>query len=101
MKRLALAALAILALSYPVIAQTANSTGDSAVKSTDSPQPGSPVKGANSFTESQAKARIEEKGFSKVSELKKDDTGIWRGRAKKNGKTVSVSLDFQGNIFSN
>jgi hypothetical protein len=105
MKRLALAALAIQALTYPVVAQTpqpaANSPGNSAVKSTDSPQPGSPVKGANSFTEGQAKARIEEKGFSKVSDLKKDDTGIWRGRAEKDGKTVSVSLDFQGNIFAN
>lgn len=70
MKRLALAALAILALSYPVIAQTpqpaANSPGNSAVKSTDSPQPGSPVKGANSFTESQAKARIEERLFKGI-----------------------------------
>jgi hypothetical protein len=40
-------------------------------------------------------------GFSNVSDLKKDDAGIWRGRAQQNGKTVSVSLDFQGNIFSN
>ena len=105
MKRLALAALAILTLTYPVVAQTpkpaAKGPGNSAVKSTDSPQPSSPVEGANSFTEGQAKARIEEKGFSNVSDLKKDDAGIWRGRAQKDGKTVSVSLDFQGNIFSN
>ena len=105
MKRLALAALASLALTYSVAAQTpqpaAKEPGNSAVKSTDSPQPSSPVEGANSFTENQAKARFEEKGFSNVSDLKKDNAGIWRGRAQQNGKTVSVSLDFQGNIFSN
>jgi Resolvase, N terminal domain len=43
------------------------------------------VAGANSFTESQAKSRIEAGGYSNVSELKKDDNGVWRGNAMKNG----------------
>jgi hypothetical protein len=75
--------------------------GNNAVNTTSTPQPAMPVEGANSFTEGQAKSRFEEKGFSDVSELKKDNTGIWRGRAQKDGKTVSVSLDFQGNVFAN
>ena len=36
--------------------------------------------GANSFTEGQAKSRIEEKGFKNVSDLKKDDAGVWPAR---------------------
>jgi hypothetical protein len=60
--------------------------------------PGAPVAGANSFTESQAKARIEAKGFADVSALKKDDKSIWRGTARKDGKSVSVALDYQGNV---
>ena len=58
-----------------------------------------PVAGANSFTEGEAKSRIEARGFANVSELKKDDQGIWRGKAMRNGRNVDVALDFQGNVF--
>src|SRR5436190_23995417 len=62
------------------------------------PNPGAPVAGSNSFTEGQAKSRIESNGFASVSELRKDEQGVWRGKAVKDGKTVTVSLDFQGNV---
>ena len=58
-----------------------------------------PVKGSNSFTEGEARSRIEDKGFSKVGALKKDDDGIWRGRATMGGQQVDVALDYQGNVF--
>jgi hypothetical protein len=58
-----------------------------------------PVAGRNSFTQGEAKSRIEKMGFSNVSSLNKDDQGVWRGRAMKDGKTVDVSLDYQGNVF--
>jgi hypothetical protein len=51
-----------------------------------------PAAGANSFTEGQAKSRIEAAGFSNVS------NGIWRGTASKGGTTSDVALDFQGNV---
>ena len=57
-----------------------------------------PVAGSNSFTEGQAKSRIEKAGFGNVTELKKDDKGIWRGKASKGGSATSVSVDFQGNV---
>jgi hypothetical protein len=59
-----------------------------------------PVKGSNSFTESQARSRIEKKGFANVSDLKKDEHGVWRGRAIENGLPVQVSLDYQGNVIA-
>ena len=59
-----------------------------------------PVAGANSFTEGQAKSRIESGGYSGISSLKKDDNGVWRGKAMKDGKSVDVSLDFQGNVIA-
>jgi hypothetical protein len=59
-----------------------------------------PVAGANSFTESQAKSRIEAGGYSNVTELKKDDNGVWRGKAMKDGKSLAVSVDFQGNVIA-
>jgi hypothetical protein len=46
----------------------------------------------------QAKSKIEEAGFSNVTELKKDDNGVWRGKASKGGSATAVSVDFQGNV---
>jgi hypothetical protein len=59
-----------------------------------------PVAGRNSFTEGQAKTRIEQAGYSNVSDLRKDENGVWRGKASKGGTTAEVSLDFQGNVNS-
>ena len=57
-----------------------------------------PVSGANSFTEGQAKSKIEEAGYTNVTSLKKDDNGVWRGKASKGGRNVDVSVDYQGNV---
>lgn len=57
-----------------------------------------PVPGANSFTESQAKSQIEAKGYTQVAGLKKDANGVWRGTAMKGGASHSVSVDYQGNV---
>jgi negative regulator of sigma E activity len=69
-----------------------------AVNTTGTNNSQAPVAGANSFTEGQAKSRIESNGYNSVSSLKKDDNGVWRGKAMKDGKAVDVSLDFQGNV---
>jgi hypothetical protein len=64
------------------------------------PEPGAPLKGANSFTEGQAKDRAVAAGFTSVSSLVKDGDGIWRGSAMKDGKSVKVAVDFKGNVVS-
>lgn len=71
-----------------------------AVPNTDRNNPGAPAAGANSFTEAQAKSRIEAAGFTNVSGLAKDKDGVWRGKGTKNGKAEDVGLDYQGNIVS-
>ncbi len=63
-----------------------------------SPNAEAPRPGANSFTEAQARGRIEAAGFTGISELRKDDQGIWRGRAMRGGQQTSVALDYQGNV---
>ncbi len=55
-------------------------------------------RGANSFTENQARTRLEGAGLSNVTELQKDDQGIWRGKAMRNGQNVTVGFDYKGNI---
>jgi hypothetical protein len=63
--------------------------------------PAAPIKGANSFTENQAKSRIAAAGFTDISGLAKDKDGIWRAKASRGGTTMTVSLDYQGNITAN
>ena len=62
--------------------------------------PAAPVPGANSFTEAQAKSAIEKAGYADVSALTKDDNGIWRGTASKDGKSTPIALDYQGNVVA-
>lgn len=55
-------------------------------------------KGSNSFTEGEAKSRLEGAGLANVTDLKKDEAGIWRGKADHGGRSVSVGLDYKGEI---
>ena len=75
-----------------------NGPNNKAVNSKSENNPGAPVAGANSFTEGQAKSKIEDAGYTNVTELKKDDNGVWRGKASKSGSSTAVSVDFQGNV---
>ncbi|XYD11949.1 hypothetical protein R1A27_32865 (plasmid) [Methylobacterium sp. NMS12] len=92
-------------------ASSSNSGGQQAVTrpNTDHAQDGKPAstgaltnvkleQGANSFTEGEARRRLEKAGFHDVKDLKKDADGIWGGSAMMDGKPVSVGLDFKGNV---
>jgi len=98
--------VAIMAIAMPAMAQKpsppANRGANTPAVNTPNspPNPGAPVAGANSFTEGQAKSRIEAHGFTNVGGLKKDSDGVWRGTATQAGKSVKVSVDFQGNVVS-
>ena len=89
-----------LAFAQAPAMQPASKNGpqNPAVKSMDANNASAPVAGANSFTLGEAKSHIEDKGFTKVHGLKKDKDGVWRGMAMKDGKSVPVSLDYQGNV---
>jgi hypothetical protein len=96
----ALALLAGSAFAQQPTPPAANGPQNGAINSSDKPQPANPVAGRNSFTQGEAKSRIEAKGFSDVTDLQKDDTGVWRGQAMKDGRQVMVSLDYQGNVIA-
>jgi hypothetical protein len=65
------------------------------------PAAGGGYVGANSFTESQARGRLEKDGFTNVSSLSKDKDGVWRGRASKGAQEKDVGVDYKGNIVAN
>ncbi|HTT82913.1 MAG TPA: hypothetical protein VMF67_05500 [Rhizomicrobium sp.] len=90
------ACLATTAVSAQEPAQSAPQ--NPAVRTNDNNTSNVPVKGANSFTESEAKSRIEKQGYTDVGTLQKDQDGVWRGTAYKDGKPVQVSVDYQGNV---
>lgn len=48
------------------------------------------------LTEDEARGRIEATGYTAIAELRKDEHGLWRGRASRNGEPREVSLDAQG-----
>ena len=103
----AAAAVAVFAgaLAHGAVAQNSRQPANPnpstpAVASPSANNPGAPAAGANSFTEGQAKSRIEAAGYSNVSGLAKDKDGIWRGTASKGGRAVDVALDYQGNVVS-
>jgi len=54
--------------------------------------------GRNSFTEAQARGRIEKAGYADVGELAKNKNGVWQGTATKDGAKVNVALDYKGNV---
>ena len=116
MKSLAIATAAGILLAGASMAQTTNSTtappmapadGSGRAAASGNPNPTvattsanalSPAKGSTSFTMGEARSRIEKNGFSNVSDLVKDNDGIWRGKAQKSGSTASVWLDYKGNV---
>jgi hypothetical protein len=103
---LGLAALGVM-FAAGVQAQTQPSTNPSttttppAARSDDRsgpPTAAAPLAGANSFTEGQARGRIEDAGVTGVASLEKDEHGVWRGRGTRNGAPTDVALDYRGNV---
>ena len=98
------AAVVITALAGAAVAQTTPSTSPPTdtppMATAPSTDPNAPLAGANSFTENQAKERIEKAGLTQVTDLKKDQQGIWRGRAMVGGKQTDVALDYRGNVVA-
>ena len=54
--------------------------------------------GNTNFTEEQVRTRIESAGFKSVSDLKKDDSGVWRATALLGERTAQVAFDYKGNL---
>ncbi|NEJ73393.1 PepSY domain-containing protein [Rhizobium phaseoli] len=94
-----LGASALSALAQTAPAAT-NDGKTPAVATPGSNNATAPVEGANSFTEGQAKDRIEKAGYTEIKDLKKDDKGIWMASGMKDGKAVVIALDYQGNIVA-
>jgi hypothetical protein len=72
--------------------------GNPALKSPNDTGPTALAAGHNSFTKGQAKAQIEKAGYTNVAGLAKNADGLWQATAMQGGKSVQVSLDYQGHV---
>jgi hypothetical protein len=57
-----------------------------------------PAAGANSFTEAQARDHAMKAGFADIGTLTQAADGTWQGAATKDGASVTVVVDYQGNV---
>lgn len=90
---------AALLLSTGALAQESHAgSHNPAVKDAKVKTVARPAKGHSSFTEGQAKGRLAKAGYTDITDLKKTDQGVWQGKAMKDGQSVTVSLDYKGNV---
>ena len=98
--RSTLACAIALGFAAPAFAQADAPKDNAAIKDAHTVNDGGAMRGANSFTENQAHEHIANAGYSSVSKLMKDHSGVWRGTAMKSGRKVHVGLDFKGNVVT-
>jgi hypothetical protein len=96
MKKLLIASLIATATTFGALAQTATTSPVPSPKG--DADKNAPLPGANSFTEGQAKSRLEANGYSQVGPLTKEADGVWKGSATHGGTKVNVTVDYRGNI---
>lgn len=77
---------------------TSQEPRNTAVDTTPTTGDAGPTAGASSFTEAQAKSAIESAGYSAVGPLTQNAEGLWQGKATKDGKETSVSVDYKGAV---
>ncbi len=105
MNKMLSAAVAMIAIgtgyAFAQPAMTNSTTPPAVATSGANNTTAAPVAGANSFTMGQAQKRIEDQGYTQVTDLAQDAQSIWRGHAMKDSKAMNVALDYQGNVTAN
>ena len=96
--RILTAAAAVAAVAFVGACSKPSDPSNPPVAAEQNQQVAAPTSGDNSFTEAQAKGHIENAGYTDVTGLTQDDKGAWTGTAMKDGKSVSVSVDYTGGV---
>jgi hypothetical protein len=103
--RLSLAAMALIGAcaALPAMAQQQPAPSDqaapnSATKSPDAMTQAPLARGKNSFTQAQARARLEKAGYTQVTGLTLDQDGLWQARAMRGGQWVNAAVDYKGDV---
>jgi len=81
-------AIAAAALALPASAESTSVKGPATTAAT--------AARGSLFTEKQARDHLSHLGYANVSGLTKDESGVWRGFATKDGKTLTVAVAING-----
>ena len=102
MRRLLTAAAIATVTAFGAIAQTADKSPadqDPAGRGASTGESGASGPAVqNILTSGQARQHLQHLGYTDVSELAKDESGKWIGRATKDGKVVVVAVDIKGEV---
>jgi putative membrane protein len=71
---------------------------DTAPTTPDAKTEAAPATTGSLFTENQARVHLAHLGYTSISELKKDQNGVWHGSATKDGKARVVAVDIKGTV---
>jgi putative membrane protein len=85
------AALATWLVALPALAETPATTPGASTEASPAPK-------GNLFTEQQAREHLSHLGYTGISDLTKDENGVWRGSATKDGNTRTVAVDVKGAV---
>ena len=93
--------LALLMAASVVGCSKPADTSNPAISADQSRPAAAPAAGNNSFTEEQARGHLSNAGYTNITGMTQDASGVWRGQATLGGKTGPVSVDYQGSITAN
>lgn len=96
MRKIAMGIIAFATLGG--IAGAQQSSQNPAVKDPAPAATTAPAEGSNSFTEDQARSRMEKAGYPGITNLVKNEQGQWVGSTMKGSTQVTVMLDYKGNV---
>lgn len=87
----------------PAAAPTANPAVNPAlrpIEAEEAPPEKVSARGANSFTEAQARRRMQDHGYNVVGNLLKDGNGVWHAEVTKGDSKEStmIALDYKGDL---
>lgn len=88
-RTLLIAAAAAAPLALPAVAETPAQNNATATDAR-------PAMKGNLFSEKQAREHLSRLGYTGISNLSKDENGVWRGTASKDGKQQQVAVDVKG-----
>ena len=89
---LSIAAALAVALALPAFAETATKTPAGATK---------PARCRRTLHRGASSHPLVRLGYTDVSVLTKDENGVWRGTATKDGKQLNVAVDVKGAVANN
>jgi len=100
MKAVAAGLVLAALLAGSALAQVSGKAGSQASRPTADPLAVTPISPSQAHTgdAEMIRTKIEQAGYTEVTDLSRDSIGVWRARARKGGDVVGIVVDKGGRI---